>query len=376
MHGQNLHIPARPDPGRARPVNALAIGLLLLLPLASCDAQDSKSVPDQQLVVVEKAVLEPDVLEATGTGEIKPRIETQLAFRVSGRVNARLVNVGDSVKAGQLLATLDDTEQRADIASATASVQAQEASLRIAQSVLTRRQALADSGALSRQQLDSAIQEFRSAQNDLDSAKAGLATAEESLRQTRLLADADGIITERNIEVGQVVQPSTAVFHLAHDGAVDAVFNVQEAVINRNAAPPEIELSLLSRPDVRARAKIREVSPALDRNLGTVRVKLSVQDPPAAMTFGSAILAHVRVESRDRISIPWQALYYADHAPAVWIYDPETKAVSLRNVVVERYDTNTVVLGDGLKSGESYVVQGVQFLRENEIVALAGEAKE
>ncbi|MDH6267412.1 RND family efflux transporter MFP subunit [Rhizobium sp. SG_E_25_P2] len=356
---------------------ARALPLLLglcLIGLAACDSQKKAEGPTISQVAVQKAAMTQDAEEGSGTGEIKPRIESELSFKVSGQVNARYVGVGDHVKTGQILATLDDTEQRADVASARASVDSQEASLRIAQSVLKRREALTATGALSRQQLDSAVQEFQSAENDLAAAKASLATAEEALGQTVLRADADGAITARNIETGQVVQPSSTAFTLAQDGALDAVFNVQENVLSARDVAPTIEISLLSRPSIRAKANIREVSPALDRTLGTVRVKLSIENPPPEMTLGSTIVAHVRFATYERVKIPWQSLYSLDGQPAVWVVDPTSMQTTLKTVSVERYDATQVVLAKGLKPGDIFVVDGGQFLRNEEKVAITGEA--
>ena len=344
--------------------------------LVSCDEQGTKKEPYLTHVRVEAARLVPDVVRATGTGEIRARVESELSFKLSGRMVSRQANVGDHIKAGELLATLDSTEQLADLESAKAAVAAQEATLRMASSVLARRKALTQTGALSQQDLDTATQQFQSAQNDLDAAKARLETANDALKQTQLRADADGTITVRSAEVGQVVQPSTSVFTLAHDGARDAVFNVQEAAISADKAPLSLEVSLLSDQSVRAKASVREISPAIDRSLGTVRVKLAIEDPPASMTLGSPIVAHVDMERQERIDVPWQAITSKVGQPAVWTVDPEKKTTLLKQIRIQRYDSTRVVLAGGLNPGELVVVEGAQFLRENQKVAFdAGASK-
>ena len=345
---------------------ALVLACLLL---AGCDGKQAAQPPYLEQVKVETAALSSDALRASGTGEIKARVESNLSFKASGRVLSRSVNVGDHVKAGQVLATLDPTEQKADIEAARAAVAAQEATLRMATSALQRRQTLTKSGVLAQKELDAAEQQFRSAESDLASLKARLATAEEGLAQTELKADADGIITARNVETGQVVQPSTSVYTLAHDGDRDAVFNVQESALSGTKPPISLEVALLSNPEIKAQASLREVSPALDRSLGTVRVKLAIQDPPPDMTLGSPIVANVEVEKRDRIYVPWQALTSKTGKPAVWVVDPKTKTVSLRELQVDRYDTSRVVLTGGLKPGELFVTEGAKFLREQQQVA-------
>lgn len=359
---------------RNRSFLAPCLAALSIFALAACDAKKDDDAPSLTHVRVEPAQLTPDIVRASGTGEVKARIESDLSFKVSGKVISRSVGIGDHVTSGQVLATLDPVEQLADIESAKASVAAQEATLRMATSVLNRRKALTQTGALSQQELDSAQQEYQSAQNDLDAARAKLETANEALVQTQLKADGDGTITARNIEVGQVVQPSTTVFTLAHDGERDAVFNVQESALSGDQQPLSIEVALVSRPEIKAQAKLREISPSLDRSLGTVKVKLSIENPPAEMTLGSAIRANVVFDKIDRISISWQALFSKLGKPAVWVVDPATSTVSMKPVDIERYDATKVVLRSGLTPGDLVVAAGGQFLRDKQKVAFSQSA--
>ncbi|MGE6738756.1 efflux RND transporter periplasmic adaptor subunit [Allorhizobium pseudoryzae] len=355
---------------RVLPLAAMA----LLAALASCEAEQKPLTPDILPVRVEAAKLAADDLHASGTGEVKARVASDLSFKVGGKVVSRSVGVGDHVKAGQVLATLDPVEQLADIDSAKASVASEEATLRMAASVLSRRKALTQTGALSQQELDSAQQEFQSAQNDLDAARAKLESANEALIQTELHADADGTITARNVEVGQVVQASTTVFTLAHDGARDAVFNVQESALSGDERPKSITVALVSKPDVKAAATVREISPTLDRSLGTVSVKLSIDNPPAEMTLGSAIIANVVFGREQRISVPWQSLFSKAGEPAVWVVDAGTSSVTLKPITIERYDAAKVIVESGLEPGELVVVDGGQFLRDQQKVSISQEA--
>ncbi|HLP69826.1 MAG TPA: efflux RND transporter periplasmic adaptor subunit [Rhizobium sp.] len=349
------------------------LAALSVLALTACEGENKQAATNVSHVRVEAAAVTSDVVRASATGEIKARVESDVSFKISGRVISRTAGVGDHVKAGQLLATLDPDEQKADLESAQAAVASQEATLRMTSSVLTRRKALTQTGAMSQQDLDSALQQYQSAGKDLDAARARLETAIEALQQTELRADADGTITDRDVETGQVVQASTTVFTLAHDGERDAVFNVQESAISRTV-PQSMEVALLSRPDVRAQATPREVSPALDRSLGTVRVKLAISNPPAEMTLGSAIVANVVLDRQERISIPWQSLFSKAGKPAVWVVDPDTKITRMKPVVIERYDASRVVLTGGLQAGELIVVEGGQFLRENQLVSYTEES--
>jgi RND family efflux transporter MFP subunit len=361
-------------PERSLPPWLLAVLSLLLL--ASCDAQTETSGPDITQVRVVSSELTPDLQHVAGTGEIKARVESDLSFKVSGQVISRTVDVGDHVEAGQLLATLDPAVQQADIRSAQAALASQEATLRMAASVLNRRKVLTQTGALSQQELDSALQEYRSAENDLNALRAQLESANDALVQTELRADADGTITARNVEVGQVVQPSTTVFTLAQDGERDAVFNVQESAVSDGAPPLSIEVALVSQPAIRAKAKVREISPTLDRSLGTVRVKLAIENAPPEMTLGSAIVADVVFARAERITLPWQSMFSKAGVPAVWVVDPATKAVELTPVEIERYDATKVVLASGIEPKTLVVVDGGQFLRERQTVSISQEASQ
>lgn len=345
------------------------LAVLSVLALTACDAGDKQATSDATHVRIEAVTVTSDVVRASATGEIKARVESELSFKISGRVISRTAGVGDHVNAGQVLATLDPTEQKADLESARAAVASQEATLRMTNSVLNRRKTLTQTGAMSQQDLDSAQQQYQSAGKDLDAARAKLETAMEALQQTVLRADADGTITARDVEAGQVVQASATVFTLAHDGERDAIFNVQESALSGHTVPHSIEVSLLSRPDVKAQAIPREVSPALDRSLGTVRVKLAISSPPEEMTLGSAIVANVVLDHQERVSIPWQSLFSKAGKPAAWVVDPETKITRMKPVTIERYDASRVVLSGGLEPGELIVVDGVQFLRENQPVS-------
>lgn len=361
------------------PKRSIRPRLLVMLPLvllASCEAQDDAQVPDVTHVRVVSSEMTPDLVRASGTGEIKARVEGDLSFKVAGKVISRSVDVGDRVKAGQLLATLDPAVQQADIRSAEAAVASQAATLRMAASVLNRRKVLTQTGALSQQELDSALQEYRSAENDLNALRAKLETANDTLVQTELRADADGTITARTVEVGQVVQPSTTVFTLAHDGERDAVFNVQESAVSGGSTPLSIEVALVSRPDIRAKAKVREISPTIDRTLGTVRVKLAIENAPPEMSLGSAIIADVVMEKVERITLPWQSMFSKAGTPAVWVVDPATKAVELTPVEIERYDATNVVLASGIAPKTLVVVDGGQFLRDRQTVSISQEASQ
>lgn len=309
------------------------------------------------------------------TGEIKARAQNDLAFRVSGRIIARHVDVGDHVAADQVLAELDPQEQQANLASAEASLQAAEAQLRQASAAFERQRTLMTQGFTTRREYDQASEAFRTAQGSLDSARAQLALARDQLSYTRLRAELPGIITARNIEQGQVVAAAQTAFTLAQDGPRDAVFNVQESIFGNEPGDGKVGIALVGDPSVRAVGTVREVAPTVDTASGTVRVKIGIDPTPPAMTLGAAVTGIGRFKPRDRVILLWGALASRDGKPAVWVVDAQTRAVSLQPITIEEYRAGEIVVRDGLKPGDIVVTSGAQLLRPKQVVALGGTAR-
>lgn len=207
-----------------RPMLRLACCLGIAF-LGGCRQEEAKTNPLLP-VKVQPVKLTKYTPGVTLTGEISARVQSDLSFRLSGQVIERKVDVGANVQAGEVLARLDPKVQQDDVEGAAAAVQAAEAKLRQVASAFERQKALLKDGFTTQREFDQAEQEDRSAQAMLDSAKAQLASARDQLAQTVLRAPSAGVITARNVEVGQVVQPSQPSFVLAQEGPRDAVINV------------------------------------------------------------------------------------------------------------------------------------------------------
>ncbi|ETR75650.1 acriflavin resistance protein [Afipia sp. P52-10] len=338
--------------------------------------QDQAAPPQTPMsVVTEVATLSDYSPTVSLTGEVKARIQNDLSFRVSGKLIERKVDVGSRVKAGDLLAKIDPQEQIANLNAAQASVEASQASLKQATATFERQKTLLEGGYTTRRDYDQAEQVFKTAQGSMDSANAQLATARDQLGYTELHASASGVITARNAEVGQIVQAAQAIFTLAQDGALDAVFNINELILTREPGDPTIELTLVSDPSVRASGTVREISPTIDPQMGTIRVKVTINDPPPAMALGAAVVGSGKFKARSRIVLPASALFSHDGRPAVWVVDPQSKAASLKPITVDAFETQHIVVRDGLKPGDIVVTRGAYLLRPDQIVALAGSAK-
>jgi RND family efflux transporter MFP subunit len=303
---------------------------------------------------------------------VRARFSAELSFRVNGRVLARHVDVGAHVAAGDVLARLDPAEQQADLDAAVAAEAAAQSQLRVAGATFERQKTLIAQGFTTRSAFDQAQEGLRSAEAALETAKAEVGRTKNALSYTELKAGAAGVITARNLELGQVVQAGQAAFTLAHDGERDAVFDVDESIFFRDIDGDLVSLALVSNPHVTATGHVREVSPAVDPKSSTVRVKVAIDNPPLALKLGSAIAGTARSHAAAHITLPWTALMASGSQPAVWIVDPATRTASLRPVVVGGFEAGTVVIRSGLDIGERVVIDGGKLLSRGQEVTFDG----
>jgi RND family efflux transporter MFP subunit len=178
------------------------------------------------------------------------------------------------------------------------------------------------------------------------------------------------VITARQAEVGQVVQATVPIFSLARDGERDAVFDVYESLLVEPPPDAPITVSLLDNPSIKVQGKVREVTPAVAANTGTVQVKIALEALPKGMQLGSVVSATAHAPAKPSIELPWAALTKDLSEPAVWLVDADGKA-QLHTVSVARYLTGKVILSDGLKGGEKVVVAGGQLLHPGMLVEIA-----
>lgn len=351
----------------------IAWALFVALPLAGCGKESGGSSRAPTLVRTETARLQDRQRSATLTGDVQAKVLAELSFRVSGRVTERLVDVGAHVNAGDVLARLDPNQQQADLDAAIAKVAGAETDVRVTSATFTRQNTLFSQGFTTRSSFDQAQESLRTAQASLEAAKAEVGTAKDNLSYTELRAEAAGVITARNLEVGQVAQAAQSAFTLAQDGARDAVFDVYESIFFEQPEGGAITLALVSDPAVTAQGRVRQVAATIDPKTATVRVKIAIDSPPAKMTLGSAVMGTVRWTPRDRIVVPWSALTVAGGAPAVWVVDPAGGTVSLKPIAVDSYDTGIIVIKSGLQPGDRVVTDGGKLLSPGQMVTFSAE---
>lgn len=352
---------------------AVALGMTAV---AGCGQEAPKSgeVRPVRTVLVDPKPIEED---KQAVGEIRPRQESDLGFRISGKLISRTVEVGVAVKKGDVLARLDEQDYGNRLKSAEADVAAADAVLVEAQGSEARLRQLLATGTTTRANYDAALRNLRSSEAKLDSANAALALAKDQLRYTELIADFDGIVTAIGAEPGQVINTGQMVVRLAPPAEKDAVFAIAETAFRDKSAneKPEIIVTLLSNPAIIAEGVVREVSPVADPATRTYQVKVSLTNPPDQFRFGSAVIGRLKGSTAPVVVLPGSALFEKGGRPAVWVYDAAAKSVLLRNVVVARYETDRVVVSSGLAKGDIVVTAGVNRLREGQKVRLAEGAQ-
>ena len=340
--------------------------------LASCKPDTKVEAPEIRPVRTVTAARGEAAETVVLTGHIRADDEPSFAFRLGGRVIERPVNVGARVDAGQVLANLDPENELSVLRSAEAALTAAQGQLNYARGDFERQRQLLANGHTPRARFDQADKALQNAQSQVDNAEAQLAIARDRVNWTTLNADAPGTVTAVGAEPGEVVQAGQMVVRLARQAGRDAVFDVPAQLLRWAPSDSEITVRLTDDPGVVATGRVREVAEQADPATRTFEVKVGLSDPPTAMRLGATVIGSVKLASEPIIAIPATALTELNRQPAVWIVDPKNQTVSMRNVELLRHDPGTVVIAQGLETGDIVVTAGVQALHPGQKVRLLG----
>ncbi|QQP92940.1 efflux RND transporter periplasmic adaptor subunit (plasmid) [Skermanella sp. TT6] len=373
MYRRQNWIRASERKSRHSPV-PLVLAVASLTLLAACgDDEESAAEPIRpvRVVTVEKREAGETV---TLTGQVQAQEEVSLSFRVGGRMIERPVNVGDRVEAGQVIARLDPESARNALQTARANLTAAMGQLTRVRNDYERQETLLAQGWTTRARYDQALEARQSAEAQLDAAQAQFNNAEDQLGYTELVADSAGSVTARGAETGEVVAAGRMIVQLARQGGRDAVFDVPARLIQSAPADPVITVALASDPAVSTTGRVREVAPQADPVTRTFQIRIGLHDPPEAMRLGSTVVGSMQLGGGGAIEIPASALTQSNRQPAVWIVDPASGTVALRNIDVDRFDLARVVVAQGLEPYDVVVTAGVQALRPGQQVRILGAA--
>jgi len=357
---------------RASSLTALLSAVLVPL-LAAC----SKAPPaPEPLRAVKTMVIAP--ASAGGTyeyaGEIRARVESRLGFRVGGKMTERPVNVGDAVKAGQLLARLDPRDLRLGEDVARAAVAGAAVNLQQAEADFKRYSDLRDQGFIGSAELERRETSLKVAKAQVEQARAQSGVQGNQAAYATLNADAGGVITGVDVEPGMVVAAGAWVLRLAHDGPRDVVFSVPEDKVGLvqaiAARQGTVQVRLWSSGAGVVAAKIREVSAAADPVTRTFLVKadLGAADAPRLGQTATVAIESPRVTGIARV--PLSALKEDHGKSTVWIVDAASMTTASRQVTIGGAEGNDAVVVAGLAPGDRVVTAGVHVLSPGQKVRL------
>lgn len=350
-----------------RPVLAFPAAATLALLLAGCN-EDSATPPAPPRPVLSVVVDPQSGRERGYAGVIEPRYHTDLGFRVLGRIIARDVNVGDLVKAGQQLAALDPQISDFTVRSLEASLSNARAQLANTDATLQRQTTLLAQKIASQADFDSAQQAQQAAAAAVTQAEANLAKAREQHGYNRLDADSDGVVTAVDAEVGQTVAAGQTVVSVARPDVREAVVDLGDDEIA--ALPPgaAFKVTLQIDPSVETAGRVREIAPQADATTRTRRVRIALDDPPAAFRLGTTVTATPKVVLASSIRLPATAILERDGGTFVWVVDEARKSVRRVPVRIGRRADGTVEIAGGLDAGARVVTAGVHSLTDGQAV--------
>lgn len=354
---------AKPVP-RSLAHHALAGAALIALAagLSGCKSESAPYVAVSQPVRAASVTLSAATDARSYTGTIKARYESDLGFRVSGKIVERLVNIGDQVTPGMTLARLDATDYRLSLESAEAELKAAESSLKQADADEERYAALNKKTWVSDASYDQKKAAADEARGRAERANRALALAKNQLAYTDLVATEGGVITALPVEVGQVVGVGQLIVRVARLDELEAVVSIPESRIDGDRKSAAT-VTLWADADRVYEAKLREVSPQADPATRTYQARYSLQEPDAAIALGKTATVHLLSQGAgERAKLPLAAVFKDQGQPSVWLIDEVHGRLIKKGVEVSSWTETSAIISSGLAAGQKIVAAGVHKL--------------
>jgi multidrug efflux system membrane fusion protein len=355
----------------ARRTLAWSFGVVAVVALSACSKKEAPPVALRPVVAM-AAVADTHSVQSSLPATIEARYSTPLSFRVAGKIIERRVRLGDSVKAGEIVAKLDPADNAKSASSAAAQLSAAQHQLTYAEQQVTRDRAQAQENLIARTQLEQTENAYAAALAQRNQAQAQAALSADQLKYTTLVADRAGVITAEQADTGQNVSAGQAIYNLAWSGEIDVVSDVPETTLGSLAVGQQATVKLAALGGKQFAARVREVSPAADPQSRTYRVRMTLEAPTPEVRLGmtadvSFAQAPASGASAQAFTLPSTALFHAGKLPAVWVVKTDG-SLELRRVDVSRYGERTVTVSNGIAPGDRVVWQGVHTVSAGEKV--------
>jgi len=341
-----------------------AIAALLLVPaigLAGCGKKEEAEAKPARPVLVTTVQYAPESPSRSFVGTIRPRIETDIGFRVAGKVAKRLVEVGQTVQVGQPLGTLDEIDLRLQAEQAAAELSAATGVLAQASAAEGRANELKSKGWATQAQLDQAKASGDEARARLNRAERQVELTKNSLSYATLHSDTAGVVTATLIDPGQVVSAGQAAIRVARFAEKEAVVAIPETLVGR-AKDGLATVSLWSGPGKTYQAKLREIAPNADAATRTYLAKFSLPDADDKVVLGMTATLTLSDPKTERIArVPLSALFSQGNQSSLYTVS-DAGEITLRPVKVKTYESTDVIITGGVDDGAKVVTLGVQKL--------------
>ncbi|MGO4685088.1 efflux RND transporter periplasmic adaptor subunit [Hyphomicrobium sp. 2TAF46] len=349
----------------------IAATALFSVGVAGCkpsDADPRTGVPLVRVATVHLA----GAAERSYTGVIAARVQSNLGFRVSGKIIERLVDTGQTVKAGQPLMKLDPADLKLTIDAQNNAINAARATAIQARADEARYKKLVGPGWVSNQR-------YEQAKSALDNAEAQLAAAEANAQLARnaqdysvLVADADGVVMETLSEPGQVVSAGQTVVRLAHAGPREAAVNLPET--ERPAVGSEASATLYGDLKSLSPARLRQLSDAADPSTRTYEARYVLAGAAANAPLGATVTLHIpQLKTKNVVEVPVSAIVDNGTSSGVWLLDQQKMVVDFRSVTLAGVSEETALISKGIQIGDQVVALGARLLREGDSVRVDGD---
>ncbi|KSV61046.1 efflux RND transporter periplasmic adaptor subunit [Sinorhizobium sp. Sb3] len=341
--------------------------------LAGCSEEKSETAEVVRPVKVVEIAQADNVRQLSYSGAVRARTEMNLGFRVSGKIVERVVNVGDRVKVGDLLARIDPTDYELAVRSASANLDAAERQVETVELVRDRAKQLLARKFASQAQFDQAVLGYNQAVATRDAAKSALSQAKNQVVYTSLVADRPGIVTSINADVGQVVGSGTPVATVAVEGEKEVQVAVPETEISNFKAGLPVKVGIWSDAGLSLDGTVREVAGSADQQSRTFSVRVSLPNDQRVLLGMTATIEASAGNGVSFVSVPLSALAEKDGYPIVWVVDRGTETVRSRPVTLADFTTNGVRVTEGLKVGDLVVAAGTQFMTDDLKVTISND---
>ncbi|MBA5689903.1 efflux RND transporter periplasmic adaptor subunit [Duganella sp. LX47W] len=354
---------------------ALAISAASLL--AGCSPAPTAEHEEVRVVRTVVAGQGNGTVGANYSGEIRARYESQLGFRTSGKIVARLVEVGSHVKRGQPLLQLDAAQESLLLTAAGADTDAAQSRVAQAKVDLARTEQLLARQFASQAELDHQRLALQQAEAQLRSALARQQLNVNQRGYTSLVADRDGVVSALQAEAGQVVAAGQPVVTLAADGEREVAISIPESRVDELRLARALEVSVWAHPGRTWHGSLRQLAPDTDSVTRTYSARITIEQPdPALLRLGMTASVHAPdVDGKSAIRLPLTAIVDGDGKRLVWVVDPKNQRVAAREVQLGSAQNDSVLVTAGLAGGETVVTAGVHLLQPHQLVRVTGGAK-